>query len=261
MQKFLIPFIVLGLSMTSCGKPDATEEAETWISLFDGETLEGWEIKFAGHELGDNYKETFRAGGGILSVNYDNYDTFDNKFGHIVHDQVFSDYIIRLDYRLVGEQAAGGPDWAYKNNGIMLHSQPAGTMALGQPFPRSLEVQLLGGGQAGERPTGNLCTPGTHVEMNGKLITEHCINSSSETYRGEDWVSVEIEVRSNEIIRHKINDVLVMEYSRPQIDTTDPLVPAQGMTDGAPVLQGHIALQAESHPTEFRNIRLLDLSE
>ena len=62
-----------------------------------------------------------------------------------------------------------------------------------QDFPISIEVQLLGGGEAGERTTANLCTPGTNVVIGGALFTTHCLNSQSKTYRGEQWVRVEAE--------------------------------------------------------------------
>lgn len=236
-------------------------EEENWISLFNGENLDGWDIKIRGHEMGVNYKNTFRAENSILSVNYDEYEKFDNDFGHIFYHQKFSHYILKLEYRIIGEQVAGGPQWGIRNNGIMIHSQSAQSMELEQNFPRSIEVQLLGGGEDGETPNGNVCTPGTHIVMDGKLITQHCINSNSVTNRGEDWVDVEVEVRGNEIIRHKINGILVMEYTNPQIDAHDDQTPVKDLDHLSPLKDGYIALQAESHPFDFRNIMLLKLDD
>ncbi|MCG8512376.1 MAG: DUF1080 domain-containing protein, partial [Rhodospirillales bacterium] len=126
-------------------KPAMQYPVGEWVSIFNGKNLEGWTPKFAGHELGENYKETFRVEDGNLCVNYDNYEKFGNKFGHIFYKDKFSHYKIRLEYRFVGKQVEGGPGWAFRNSGIMIHCQDPKTMGKGQSFPVSIEVQTLGG--------------------------------------------------------------------------------------------------------------------
>lgn len=236
-------------------------QEQKWISLFNGKTLEGWTPKIKGHKAGVNHKNTFVVKDGVLAVNYSEYDHFDNDFGHIFYKEKFSNYILRMDYRIVGEQLKGGPDWGYRNNGIMLHSQSPESMGVDQFFPRSIEVQFLSGDADAPAKTGNVCTPGTHIIMEGELITEHCIDSNSKPFSGENWVSVEVEVRNNHLIRHKINGDIVLEYSGTQFDADDNETPAQGNATGTPLTEGYIALQAESHPTEFRNIMLLNLDQ
>ncbi|MBO0798318.1 MAG: DUF1080 domain-containing protein, partial [Blastocatellia bacterium] len=135
--------------------PDKKE----WIQLFNGKDLKDWDIKISGYDLNDNFGNTFRVEDGLLKVSYDKYDTFKNRFGHIFYRQKFSYYVIAAEYRFVGEQVPGGPSWALRNNGIMIHCQPASTMLKDQDFPISIEVQLLGGTGKGERPTANVCTP------------------------------------------------------------------------------------------------------
>ena len=133
-------------------------------------------------------------------------------------------------------------------------------MTIDQEFPASIEVQLLGGNGADERATANVCSPGTHYVRDGELITEHCINSSSDTYHGDQWVTLEVEVRGDEMIRHSVNGEVVFEYSRTQLDEGD--ADAQNLIRlGYPVAvsEGYISLQAESHPTEFRRIEILPL--
>ncbi len=231
-----------------------------WIDLFNGNDLTGWKIKFAGHELNDNYKNTFQVVNGKLRVSYDNYDKFDNKFGHLFFDKKFSHYLIRVEYRFIGEQVTEGPGWAFRNNGIMLHCQSPESMQINQNFPVSLEAQLLGGNGREERTTGNLCTPGTHVVTNGNLIQQHCINSTSETFHGDQWVTMEAEVHGSDKIIHRVNEEIVLAYEKPQLDPEDPH--ARRLLDaGAPLMlsDGYIALQAESHPIEFRSIKVLEL--
>jgi len=241
-------------------EPTGWQPQEGWISLFDGESLEGWTPKFAGSPLGHNLRETFRAEGGVLAVSYEHWDGFEGEFGHLVHAHPYEHYRIRMDVRFLGEQVPGGPGWAWRNSGIMVHGQDPASMTLDQSFPVSIEVQLLGGGPEGERSTANLCTPGTHVEMAGELIERHCLNSSSPTFRGDDWVTVEVEVRGNELVRHLVDGEPVLEYRAPQLDPGD--ADARRLLDaGAPkdLDGGWISLQAESHPVEFRRIELLPL--
>jgi hypothetical protein len=235
-------------------------KAEEWISLFNGKDLSGWVPKFAGYELGENLKNTFRVEDGLLKVSYDEYEAFDGEFGHLFFTETFSHYRIRVEYRFLGEQTPGGPGWGFRNSGIMIHGQAPGSMAVDQNFPVSIEVQLLGGNGEEERPTANLCTPGTHVEMGGELVTQHCTNSSSETYHGDQWVTVEVEVWGGEAIRHYVNGKLVFEYGAPQLDGGDP--DAQKLIEAGAEMKlysGTISLQAESHPMEFRKVELLPL--
>jgi hypothetical protein len=135
-------------------------------------------------------------------------------------------------------------------------------MELDQDFPTSIEVQLLGGNGTDERSTMNLCTPGTNVVMNGQLIEQHCTNSKSKTYHGDEWVTVEVEVHGGEIIRHWVEGEEVMVYEQPQLDPRDKyyekLLPADG---NKIITKGTISLQAESHNTDFRKIELLVLEE
>jgi hypothetical protein len=229
-----------------------------WIQLFNGKNLDGWTPKIKGHDLGDNYKNTFRVENGVMKVAYDGYEKWDSKFGHIFFKAPFSRYVIAVEYRFTGEQVPGGPAWALRNSGIMIHCQDPKTMLKEQDFPISIEVQLLGGDGTNKRPNANLCTPGTNVVMNGKLVTTHCITSSSDTFHGDQWVRVEAEVDGDRIITHKVNGTPVLTYEQPQIgggsvSNFDPAV----KQDGKLLTEGYISLQSESHPVEFRKVELL----
>ena len=247
------------LLATSC-----SPEPEQWISLFNGENLDGWTPKFTGYPAGDNYLDTFRVEDGLLTVSYDNWTDFNGEFGHLFHERSLSHYLLRVEYRFVGEQVIDAPqwNWAFRNNGMMLHSQTPESMTLDQEFPASVEVQLLGGNGADERPTANICTPGTHFRLEGLLITRHCTNSSSDTFHGDQWVTLEVEIRGNELVRHTVNGDVVFEYGGLQLDATD-LDAQRLINNDAPVAlaEGLIAIQAESHPTQFRRIDVLPLSE
>jgi hypothetical protein len=248
--------ILAGISTFAQNDPNQKE----WIQLFNGKNLEGWDVKLSGHDLNDNFGNTFRVENGVMQVSYDQYSTFDNRFGHIFYREKFSHYLLAVEYRFLGEQAKGGPEWAFRNSGMMVHSQSAASMLKAQDFPISIEVQLLGGRGTGERTTSNLCTPGTHVVMDGKLITDHCVNSNSRTYHGDQWVRAEVLVLGDSQIRHLLDGKTVLEYTKPQIGgpnvaNVDPAV----KQDGKILAEGYISLQAESHPIEFRKVELLNL--
>lgn len=251
-MKKLIALAAL-LALTSARAEDG------WVSLFNGQDLTGWTPKITGHELGQDPYNTFRVEGGVLRVAYDKYLEFGGQFGHLFYQRPFTNYIFRMEYRFVGDQVKGGPGWAFRNSGVMAHGQSAESMGKGQNFPASLEVQILGGSATGERTTGNLCTPGTHVSIDGKLTKTHCISSKSKTFRGDVWVTLELESRDGTLI-HRINGEEVIRYTDPVLDEGDgdakKLIAA-----GAPVQirSGSISLQAESHPVEFRKIEIKEL--
>ena len=226
---------------------DPTPTKGKWIQLFNGKNLDGWTPKIRYHELGENWGNTFRVEDGVLKVGYEAYEEFGEKFGHLFYKTPYSYYRLRVEYRFTGEQTKGGPGWAFRNSGLMLHGQDPKTMKKDQDFPDSIEVQLLGGPEEGERTTMNLCTPGTDVIMNDKLVKRHCTRSSSKTYRGDQWVTAEVEVRGEHSFKHIMEGEVVLEYQAPQLD------------DGTLLTGGTISLQSESHPVEFRKVELMVL--
>lgn len=253
---FYATLLTASLSVTANEKAE-----EKWLSLFDGKSLQGWTAKFAGHKAGVNYKNTFRVEDGLLSVNYDQYEKFAGEFGHLFYQTPYSHYMLKATYRFLEPQLKldKSMKWAFRNNGFMIHSQPPETMALDQKFPTSIEVQLLGGNGTDERSTGNICTPDSDVEIAGKLVTAHCINSTSKTFHGDQWVTIEIEVRGDEVIKHKMNGELVFEYNKPQLSVESENL--LKIYQGKAMKSGYIAIQAETHPTQFKSIELKILAE
>jgi hypothetical protein len=255
MRKSLL-YIVFVL-LASCGTDNKKSGNDQWIQLFNGKDLEGWEIKFKGSQLNVNYKNTFRVEDGIIKVRYDEWDKFNNEFGHLFTKVPYSSYKLRIEYRFVGDQVPDGPSWAFRNSGVMLHSQSGASMGLDQDFPVSIEAQFLGGNGVAERSTGNLCTPGTHVVMNEELITRHCTSSTSKTYHGDVWVKAEFVVLADSVIHHIIEGDTVITYNKPQIGGDRPA--DFPLPEGTLLKGGYLALQAESHPVEFRKVELLEL--
>ncbi len=271
MQRFTCPIALCAVLASSwfaapagAAAGEKAAKPEKWIQLFNGKDLSGWTPKIRGYAAGENYGNTFRVEDGVLKVVYDKdaYPTFDNRFGHLAYKTPFSKYRLRIEYRFVGEQVAGGPGWAFRNSGVMLHAQAPKTMEKDQEFPICVEVQFLGGKETGERSTANMCSPSTNIVMDGKLITEHCVNSTSKTFRGDQWVTVEIEVHGGGEIKHLVNGETVMTYSEPQLDERDALgAKWLKKTKKKLLTGGYLYLQAESHPLEFRKVELLNLAK
>lgn len=256
-MRALAAFLATVLAATTAAASDA---AEKWVPMFNGKDLRGWTPKFTGSPAGENVLDTFRVENGLLVASYDRYDELRGRFGHLFFERKLSHYRIRLEYRFVGQQVKGGPTWALMNSGIMLHSEPAASMRRDQAFPVSIEAQFLGDDGTGKRTTGNLCSPGTHVVVKGELVTEHCPKTSTVATPPGEWTRFEVEVRGGRVLRHLANGVVTAEYSKPTYDATDE--DGKRVMGGGPpeVTEGYVALQAESHPVQFRNIELLVLA-
>ena len=251
---------MLLVAATACAARCYAGEVSEWHALFNGRDLQGWTIKIAKHPLNDNFHDTFRVEDGMLKVSYDGYQKFDGQFGHIFTNLAYSNYILRLEYRFTGASLADAPQWAHFNSGIMVHAQSPLTMRLDQAFPVSMEFQLLAQGATAGKQTGNACTPGTNLELDGKLVTQHIIDAKSKFYPLDEWVAAEVEVHGNDLVIQRINGVEVFRYNRPQLDPTDADARAL-LAAGAPwqLSFGHIALQAESQPVWFRKIEIRSL--
>lgn len=249
----------------ACALLPATAAAQPrWEPIFNGRDLSGWVPKINHRPLGENWRDTFQVKDGAIRVSYAGYDLFKDEFGHLIYRTPLSSYRLRLEYRFLGPQTPGAPDWAVRNSGLMLHGQRPQDMALDQPFPISVEAQFLGGAPGETRPTANVCTPGTAITIAGKPVAEHCTNSASKTYPEGEWVRFEVEVLADKRVRQYVNGQLVMEYGDIRLEPSEfkrfANVEPGGLTP-APLTSGYISLQAEGHPIEFRRIEVMKLGE
>ena len=255
-----LPVLSIALLCLECQNPNSDPDKEEWIAIFNGSNFEDWTPKFKGYEAGVNYKNRFVLEDSSLTIRYHPRDSFNGIFGHLFYKEKYSHYRIKATYRFIGDQMVGGPAWAFRNNGLMLHAQDVQSMGIDQDFPISLEVQLLGGDGINARTNANLCTPGTNVVMGDTLFKPHCIDSSSKTYHGDQWVEVETLVLGDSLIQHVLEGEVVMEYRFPTEGGGD----ISGYLDeeykeGRPIKEGYIAIQSESHPTQFKSVELLNL--
>ncbi|HRG81591.1 MAG TPA: DUF1080 domain-containing protein [Chitinophagaceae bacterium] len=276
MKCMSIPAVVISsalvcalISCTSSTREQKSEE--TWLPIFNSKDLSNWDIKIKGFPVGENYKKTFRVEDSMIRVVYSDYEKFDSHFGHLYNKVPYSYYKLRMQYRFTGDHLADAPDWADRNSGVMLHSQSAASMGLLQDFPVSLEFQFLCGNGKDTVSTGNVCTPGTVIDVNGKRYTGHIQNSNSKTYLKGEWVTVIAEVYGDSLIRHIVNNDTVLTYTNTQVGegfiNKDFGWTRGNVTDSSywisrentPLKEGYIALQAESQPVDFRRIEILNL--
>ncbi len=257
-----------GLLLALCaGAANAQDvKAGPWRSLFDGKTLSGWTAKVAKHPAGENYRQTFVADHGVIRVSYANYDKLEGQFGHLFYNTPFKAYRLKLTYRFLTEGGlADTPSWARSNSGVMFLSQSPESMTVEQPFPVSVEFQLLGKDGDAPRPTGAVCTPGLTITIDGAKVKEHCTPpAKAPTIPDGTWVQVELEVLPNGEITQKINGIAVHHYAGVTLDPDDtvaggakPYILARG---AQPVTEGYIALQSEGHPIEFKDIQIQELT-
>ena len=233
-------------------------EKEKWVCLFNGKNLDGWTMKMAGYPLGENFGNTFRVEHGILSVRYDQYKSFDNTFGALYYNKEFSNYRLKVEYRFVGETAPGAPSWGYRDSGVQYHGQDPNTIGLKQNFPVCLEYNLHGGNGKDERPVGEICANGIFVDINGKKNESYCTPATvKRTFHGDQWVTLEIEVRGN-TIKHFVNGEEIIQFENPRYNPEHELGKSFIKGKDASLKSGYISLQSNSHPIDFRKIEIME---
>jgi hypothetical protein len=137
-------------------------------------------------------------------------------------------------------------------------------MALNQDYPISIECQLRGSDDTLKNHNPNVATHGTNIMIDGKLITKHQTNSTSLSSPRGKWTHVEALVLSDSLVdvKYIVNTDTVMEFENPTVgggnvnnyDTT-----YKKENNGRLLKDGYIALQSESMPTEFREVKLFNL--
>lgn len=255
-------FCLIGtvISLVACTSPKEAREEE-WIKLFNGKDISDWIVKVHHHETGVNFGNTFRVEDRIIKVRYDQYGDYKDQFAHLYYKQPYSHYHLVVEYRFTGELQKGAPDYTMLNSGVMFHSQDPRGMLKEQNWPISVEMQFLADIEDGNpRPTGNMCSPGTEIEYQGKMFDGHCLNSSSKTYNKNEWVRAELIVLGDSLITHIINGDTVLQYSKPTmgggvVAGYDSAI----WQSGKPLTSGYIALQSEGQPVDFRKVELKNL--
>ncbi|MGL4464945.1 MAG: 3-keto-disaccharide hydrolase [Planctomycetia bacterium] len=243
-------------------RPAAAEPSPSpgaqWYSLFDGKTLNGWTPKIRYEDYGEDKNRTFRVADGMIQIRYDGYQTYVHQRGSLFFNEPFSRYRLRFEYRIVGPQCEGGPDWALRRTSVMFHAEDPRMMDKDRELPVGLVVQLHGGDGVNSCETACLYSLGTRVVHDGRLSTAPYLRSTSKTFHGDQWVTVELEVRGAGKIIHRVNGETVLSYEQPQYDPNDEAAKKLIRGDGILALEGGcISLLSESQPADYRNIQIM----
>lgn len=266
MKKYFA-FSLTILILASCGESKKSEiKSKFWQTLFDGKSLDGWVPKIHKHEVGDNFGNTFRVVDSAIQVTYDQYEqyeVFEEKYGHLFYKEPFSSFHLKWEYRFTDQWMTDAPDFTFRNSGVMLHSQDPNTILKEQDWPVSVEYQMLAdAGDGKPRPTGNMCSPGTQVYFKGVSDPRHCINSSSKTFPWDEWVKAELIVYGDSLVMHLVNGDTVLTYTKPHQKLSGGVVnraPIDLFEEGKPLKSGYIGLQAEGQGVEFKEIKIKKL--
>jgi hypothetical protein len=254
---FLLPLVLSSCNNSSKKTEESYEASASWVSLFNGKDLEGWQIKIAGQELGVNLNNTFTVKDGILKIGYDGYESFDEQFGALYTDKRYTDYRLKVEYRFVGETAPGAPSWGNRDSGVQYHCQDPASMPIDQHFPVCLEYNLHGGNGTDDRPVGQICLSGTLVDLNGTAV-KGCNDATTPiTIHGDQWATLEIDVQGDKI-KQFINGTEIVAFENPRFDS-EHVLGKTFIKDGNDALRsGFISLQSNSHPIEFRKIEIME---
>ena len=250
----------LGIAVAAGQKP---ADQKDWIQLFNGKNLDGWVPKIRGYDLGVNYADTFRVADGMLKASYDKYTALR---GQVRASVLHAAEILALHHR----------------GGVPLRRRAgAGRADLGRPQQRPDAPQPgrgddgegsgfsdLGRGAAARRPAER------QAAIDGKRV--HARHADlHERHDGERPLH-ELEVgdvspakagyasRSRSAAASASRTGGRTDRARVrqptigggEVTAFDPKV----KVDGTLLTEGYIAIQGESHPTDFRKIELLNLS-
>ena len=216
-------------------------------------------MKIAGFPLGENFGNTFRVENGIISIRYDQYgDNFNSRFGALYYTKKLSSYRLKVEYRFVGETAPGAPTWGFRDSGVQYDGQEPASIELNHPFPVCLEYNLHGGNGKEDRPTGEICTPGTTVEIKGNINESFCTAPDvKRTFHGDQWVTLEIDSKDGKFI-HYVNGEEIMRFENPRYNPKHEYG-KKFATDSNPILKdGFISIQSNSHPIDIRKVEIME---
>ena len=101
LSSLILVFCVSCATQKTNQKSKTKENNKEWISLFNGKDLSGWTIKIADQEIDYNLNKTFIVEDSMIRIRYDDYDEFNDAFGHMYYKTPFSSYKLAFDYRFV----------------------------------------------------------------------------------------------------------------------------------------------------------------
>ena len=258
MKKMLCLLALLTLSAVA----EKKENKEKWISLFNGENLEGWEVYIRNHEDNADPKKYFTVHNGNLHVHKDNPKDEKVEFGVIVTKKSYKNYKLRFEYKW-GPKRFAPRKYTKRDSGVLIHCyQMNRSLWRFKAWPRSIECQIQ------ETDTGDLHMVDTMatVKVNEKMVPrDHNMSFHFYDPKGEDlvtkrrilksfqhdflykWNFVEVHVDGDKS-KFFVNGQLVMDVKDMKKPIGDKWLP---------LTEGRIAFQCEGAEVMYRNIEVL----
>ncbi|UCD27456.1 MAG: DUF1080 domain-containing protein [Planctomycetota bacterium] len=197
------------------GDTSRQETKEEFITLFDGKTLSGWQGDTQGYTVEDGMLICKKKGGGNLFT-----------------DKEYSDFILRLEYKL----EPGG------NNGVGIRAKLEGT-----PGFTGMEIQVLDD----SFPKYQNLKP---VQFNGSIYGAVAAKPGHMKQVGE-WNAMEIMAKGTHI-KVTLNGTVIVDVNT---KTFGPKEIHGFKLEGLQRQKGYIAFCGHGHRVYFRNIRLKNL--
>jgi hypothetical protein len=248
MRKTLL-FVALAVAFACKDKPkenqeevqeemtEVVEEKESdWITLFDGESFDGWHM-YNGEEVTEPWKLEDGA-----MVFYPPEERPEGASYNLVSDKEFTDFVLTLDWK-IAEGGNSGIFWAVKED-----------EKYGQPYITGPEIQVLDNERHPDAQNGDDRLAGALYDM--------VPPSKDVTNPAGEWNSVEL------MINHKTNEGHVMLNGTKIVEFPvqgtgwDQLIADSKFADWedfAAFTTGKIGLQDHGDMVAFRNIKIKEL--
>lgn len=205
------------------GKLSAEEQADGFVSLFNGKDFDGWWVR------GTN-KDAYKVKDGNLLV------TGEKDGDWLMTNDEYGDFALRYEYRCVSGEG---------NSGVCIRAPKEGNPAFA-----GMEIQVL-------RPGWE-----TPYQRAGSLYHTVAPTVEADKKFGE-WNSVEVYANGQNIRTTMngavIYDVQLTDFTKEKLEKENVPDDWRKPLDDRP-MKGYIGLQDHSDAVEFRNIRLKKLT-
>lgn len=247
---------LLALAAPAARAQAFTKADSGWVSLFDGNTFDGFYSRMEGGEITDLPDRIFSIDSGMIRIDPGG----GLNRGHLGTDRKLTHYRARVEYRFT---ASGG------NAGFLYHIDETVTSPQDQR-PRSLECRIKEG-DAG-RAFSNAMAAFTTRAVSGRFDAEGAVVDACEDTSGGvcdardygaepildrpgEWNRMEVVVRGSDSALHRINDSTVLRLWTLRVPSDTDAAAFQ------PLGSGSLALLTDGAHLVYRNWEIMELPE
>jgi hypothetical protein len=243
---------------SSAPKPTQNDD---WQPLFNGKDLTGWHVVLTPDKKGIDPEKVFQVHDGVIHTYQDVPQGAAVPIGYIASDDSYSSFDLKLEYRWAGKRFQPRVDRP-RDAGVLYHATSEEKV-----WPRCVECQIqekdvgdcytVNGVQLESTFDPRLLKSDVHrylpaseggiVEVWGGPKIVRTVKSS--THENDGWNTVEVIVRGDEEVVHKINGHEVFRAKKLQQLGVD-------QKSWIPLASGHLLLQGEYAEILYRNVQI-----